>query len=45
MTPNRAPIRLTPRGERLAAWLILTGYVTVAGIIGGLERGTIPLPW
>lgn len=45
MSRTRTPIRLTPRGERLAAWAILTGYVGVAGIIGGLERGSIPLPW
>ena len=44
MTP-RAPLRLTRRGETLAATLIWIGLYGVAGIIGGIEQGTLPLPW
>ena len=45
MTPNRAPLRLTRRGETTAAWAIWIALTGIMGIIGGLERGSIPLPW
>jgi len=42
---ERENLRLTRRGERLIDVLIVLTFFLAFGIVGGIEVGSIVLPW